>query len=245
MKSNFYTIYKTTNLINNKIYIGAHKTKNKDDKYMGSGVAISKAFEKYGKENFKKEILHLLNSEEEMYLKEKEIVNEEFIKLNTNYNLKLGGDGGFEHIDCSGENNCMKNSKTAKKVGNALKLKYLYDDEFASGLRERALKGLKIACELRKGQTDSEETKTKRNNTLKKTKRSGPKKYKLISPTGDIFMYSTYIECIENHNLNINLLMRWLNTGVIKQSNYATRISESAYNTYGWQIESIIKDSHE
>ena len=129
MKSNFYTIYKTTNLINNKIYIGAHKTKNKDDKYMGSGVAISKAFEKYGKENFKKEILHLLNSEEEMYLKEKEIVNEEFIKLNTNYNLKLGGDGGFEHIDCSGENNCMKNSKTAKKVGNALKLKYLYDDE--------------------------------------------------------------------------------------------------------------------
>ena len=76
----FYTIYKIINLINGKFYIGAHKTKNINDNYMGSGIGITRAIKKYGIENFDKEILYVLESEEEMYALEKEIVNEEFKK---------------------------------------------------------------------------------------------------------------------------------------------------------------------
>ena len=50
----FYTVYKTTNLVNNKIYIGVHKTSKPNDTYIGSGKILADAILKYGKENFVK-----------------------------------------------------------------------------------------------------------------------------------------------------------------------------------------------
>jgi len=48
-------IYKTTNKINGKIYIGKDTTSN--PQYLGSGKLIKRAILKYGVENFTKEIL--------------------------------------------------------------------------------------------------------------------------------------------------------------------------------------------
>lgn len=61
-------IYKTTNLINNKIYVG--QSKNDDDNYLGSGTYITKAIKKYGKSNFKKEILERCSTHEELNRRE-------------------------------------------------------------------------------------------------------------------------------------------------------------------------------
>ena len=95
----FYTIYKITNNINKKTYIGKHQTKNLDDGYMGSGKLIRNAIKKYGVENFTKEILHVFDNEHDMDNKEKELVNEEFVKSSSNYNICEGGKGGFSYIN--------------------------------------------------------------------------------------------------------------------------------------------------
>lgn len=89
----YYTIYKTTNLINNKIYIGLHTTEDLNDGYLGSGIFLKQAIKKYGVNNFKKEILYILDNKKEMILKEKEIVNEEFVKRKDTYNMTKGGYG--------------------------------------------------------------------------------------------------------------------------------------------------------
>ena len=101
-----YIVYCTTNLVNNKIYIGVHQTENPDkfDGYIGCGVKITMsstymnpktsfqyAVKKYGVKNFKRTILFIYDNAKDAYNKEKEIVNEDFIKLETNYNMTLGG----------------------------------------------------------------------------------------------------------------------------------------------------------
>lgn len=90
----FYTIYQITNNVNGKIYIGMHQTKDLNDDYMGSGIKLRNAYKKYGIENFKKDILFILNSREEMIQKEKELVTEEFCNNYNTYNMCIGGHGG-------------------------------------------------------------------------------------------------------------------------------------------------------
>lgn len=63
-------IYKTTNLVNGKIYVGQHYT-SADDGYLGSGNILIQSIKKYGKENFIREILEHCNldnvNEREIY----------------------------------------------------------------------------------------------------------------------------------------------------------------------------------
>jgi hypothetical protein len=93
-----YIIYRITNKINSKFYIGVHKTKDINDSYMGSGVLIKQAIKKYGVENFNKEILHVFTNRKEAHKMEKLLVSESLIENQECYNLKEGGYGGFDHI---------------------------------------------------------------------------------------------------------------------------------------------------
>lgn len=99
MKIMYYTVYQTTNKVNNKKYIGVHRTEDPMDNYLGSGKYLKIAIEKHGVSNFEKEILHFCDSEKEMFTKEKELVTEEVVKNRNFYNATVGGDGGFYHIN--------------------------------------------------------------------------------------------------------------------------------------------------
>lgn len=84
-------IYLTTNLVNNKKYIGQHKGKP-NDSYLGSGIHIKQAIKKYGKENFKKEVLEYANSQEELNeLEIKIIALHNAVEDKNYYNVAIGG----------------------------------------------------------------------------------------------------------------------------------------------------------
>lgn len=89
-------VYETTNLINGKKYIGKRSCNCpiEDDEYIGSGKAFKCAVKKYGKENFKKEILQICENEEMAYEWEKVYIEQ--VKAYENpvyYNITKGGEG--------------------------------------------------------------------------------------------------------------------------------------------------------
>ena len=88
----YYLIYKITNQINGKSYIGKHQTEDLYDDYMGSGKLLKRAIEKYGIENFTKYIIEIYDTEQKMNLAEKILV---VTDNEISYNLCSGGHGGF------------------------------------------------------------------------------------------------------------------------------------------------------
>ncbi len=101
-----YILYKTTNLINNFIYIGVHKTETpyEFDKYLGNGIytnrpntyekaktCFQKAVKEFGIKNFRRETLSTFDTPEEAYAAEALIVNEDFLSRCDVYNMIKGG----------------------------------------------------------------------------------------------------------------------------------------------------------
>ena len=106
-------IYKITNHINNRFYIGLQSKSVEDtSKYYGSGKLIKKAIEKYGIDNFSKDILErdiasidVLNEREMYWIKETKAFTSR-----SGYNQTEGGSGTIGYI--------MSNATRAKMSKN-------------------------------------------------------------------------------------------------------------------------------
>jgi group I intron endonuclease len=120
-------VYKTTNLINGKIYVG-QDSKN-DKNYLGSGVILLKAIKKYGITAFKKEIIDVAETKEELNTKEIFWINEYNSRdKNIGYNITAGGDG------CLG---CKASSET--KIKMSINNTGINNPMFGKQLSENAL----------------------------------------------------------------------------------------------------------
>jgi len=114
-------VYKTTNNINGKIYVGKDEGGQAED-YMGSGLLIDRAFEKYGRENFTKIILEeceksVCGEREKYWIKELKSQDPDI-----GYNISPGGDGGdtiSNHPD---------RERIIKQIGNSQKGREFSDE---------------------------------------------------------------------------------------------------------------------
>lgn len=162
----YYYLYKTTNIVNGKFYIGVHTTTNLSDGYLGSGLNLQRAVKKYGKESFKKDILEYFNNEQDMFLAEASIVTEDFLKQPNVYNIQIGGNGGFtKEMSVKGANATVRyrvgihaqthaEYSAAGKKGSAsgiLNKRGIHDPKNKDLIRESSLRGSKNAQKVNIG----------------------------------------------------------------------------------------------
>lgn len=186
-----YTIYKVTNMVNDKIYIGKHQTLNPNDNYYGSGVALKNSMRVHGKENFKKEVLFVFESEQEMNLKEKELITEEFVARTDTYNMGVGGEGGAHF---KGKKHSAETiARIKESLGSDENKQKFIDVGRKAGFLS---KGRKLSVTARQNMSDaqgrrhmydgqkkamSEETKKRISESLKKFNENNPGRYKNLA----------------------------------------------------------------
>jgi hypothetical protein len=111
-----YILYKTTNTISGRYYVGV--TNNNDKYYKGSGTALLEAIKKYGSKNFIKEVLETFETEEEAFAAEAKVVNEEFVKDRNTYNIKVGGKGGTGQLKTEAHKQKIREARAKQTTTN-------------------------------------------------------------------------------------------------------------------------------
>jgi group I intron endonuclease len=122
----YHIIYKTTNTVNNKFYIGYHFQKDDPyifDGYLGSGTLLAKAIQKYGKTAFLRETLYVYDNVADALAKEKELVDDNFLLAEDTYNVALGGGNPPSH------KGIPKSDSHKKKIGESQKGKQISNEQ--------------------------------------------------------------------------------------------------------------------
>lgn len=193
-------IYKITNKIDGKVYIG--QTQVNDPYYFGGGKLIRRAVKKHGRDNFTKEILEECSSKEE--LDNKEIYWIEYYNsrdLTVGYNLARGGDGGNRNggklteesrkriSEGRKDKNTGKRPKeTGRKISEKMKGR-VFSEEHKRKLSEK-----------RKQRITSDETRKKASQTSKG--KINIKQYELTDPDGNTYITTEGLtKFCEEHNL--------------------------------------------
>lgn len=158
MKKIYGIIYKTTCLVNGKIYIGQTTCLNKKS-YIGSGRSISLAIRKYGRENFIREVLKECYNQTELDEWEDLLIWEyNSIDKNVGYNIAkgsvLGAIGEMSHTKLPEVRTKMSEAAKGKIVSEETRAKMSASNKGRIFSEETRAK----MSEASKGKTHSAET---------------------------------------------------------------------------------------
>ena len=205
-------IYKTTNTINGKIYIGqTQRSIDETNHYYGSGTLLKRAMKKYGIQNFRKEIIDTADTIVELNKKEKYwILLLEAQSPTIGYNLQGGGQhwtGLGKNTDRTGENNSFYGKTHTKE-------------------------NLKKAVNNRKEYNGG--------NYHPNGNRSA-KTFRITDPQGNTYMvFNTSKKFALEHNINFKLLSKFKGKPFVLRFK-SKRTPSNTLNSIGWMVEEILK----
>lgn len=215
-------IYKITNTVNGKIYIGqtvqtlvARKRDHRNSIERLARISLYRAFKKYGLEAFEWEEIDKASSKEELDKKEKLYIAQfHCTDSQYGYNMTLGGEGGKhteevkKRIGISNKGR-IKSDSERKKLSDALKGKYVKEQAFWWGRKHTKEQKRKISeAQLGSknhnfGKKASEETRLKKSEAIKGEKHWNHKKVVNLD-TGRI--YISAIEACELTGIDNSLI---------------------------------------
>jgi len=229
----YHYLYQITNLINGKYYVGMHSADQLDDDYDGSGWALKKAYEKYGKDKFEKEILEFCYSRKEVLELEASIVDQDFVDDSMTYNLVTGGQSPL-YVSRETRNKMSNTWKERyKKMPHPFLGKFHSDEakQRMSNARKGKRKGDKHPLY---GKHHSDESREKMSKSRKgKVKSAEHRKHLSESHTGKVLKESTK-EKLREINIGTKLVHRFVN-GIIEKK----KIEPEELNEYlnsGWLL---------
>ena len=217
----FYLVYKTTHNPTGKFYIGRHSTNKIDDDYFGSGVKIARMLNKYGKEQFTKEIIKICETPNEMI----ELEVEEIRKVFDNdlcLNLMIGDPRFTGGIEFSEETK-QKMSVSKKKTHNTPEVR-----ERLSEAQKRRSEEIKAHnTRIHKGKTISDEMKQKQSLALSGEKNPRAKEWKIYFENGD-------------DPIIVKGVKQWCNENGLKYTSLYMKVKRNDFSFYhGVRIESL------
>ena len=206
-------IYKTTNLINGKFYVG--KDMHNNSKYLGSGCLLKYAIRKYGIKNFKKEIIEFCSSKEELNEREKFwIENLGANKKDRGYNITIGGTGGDTFSNNPNKEIIRDNHKKSAILSNN-KIEVINKHRINTTNLWKIKNYRDKVLENQKKKRQTEEYKLKQSLAAKNIKHT-PDWNRKVGKNNIIRFHIKKIKYFLKNGMNMNIISNYFNTDINK-----------------------------
>lgn len=147
----YHYVYRTTNILDGCYYIGVHSTDDLEDEYVGSGKELLRAIKKHGKENFKKEILEFVETEQEKWLAETKWVTLSVAQDPMSYNKAPGGRNWIAAMAREHDPNLSPHQSKAGRAGGTALHSKMTPEQKKEWHRKGARKAFEISYKNKTG----------------------------------------------------------------------------------------------